>query len=135
MVQFSVPIYVILNFNLSVATVVWSSHIYLLAIKITSAVFLLFLKMMLLVYIWDNFSFNYKHCLHVALLFLMFKSLEFIIMSWNQSLNTDILSMTIMQVIVIHSVKIFLFLERTNYDTVLLSFNWKNVSDFQLSIL
>lgn len=135
MVQFSVPIYVILNFNLSVATVVWPSHIYLFAIKITSAVFLLFLKMMLWVCIWDNFSFNYKHCLRVALLFLMFKSLEFIIMSWNQSLNTDILSMTIMQVIVIHSVKIFLFLERTNYDTVLLSFNWKNVSDFQLSIL
>lgn len=34
----------------------------------------------------------------------MFKSLEFIIMSQKQSLDTDILSITIMQVIVIHSV-------------------------------
>jgi len=35
--------------------------------------------------------------------------------------------MTIMQVVVICSVKMFLFLARTNYNTVLLSFNWKSV--------
>lgn len=86
--------------------------LYLFTIKIASAVFLSFLKTMLQVYIWVNFYFNYKHSLHVALLFLMLKSLEFIIMSWKQSLNTDILSMKTMQVIVIHSVKILHFLQQ-----------------------
>lgn len=55
LVQFNVPIYVILNFNFLIATVVWSSHVCLFAIKMTSAVFLLFLKLMHQICIWDIF--------------------------------------------------------------------------------
>jgi len=47
----------------------------------TLVVFLLLLIMILWVCIWDNFYFNEKHSFHVALLVLVFKSLEFIIMS------------------------------------------------------